>query len=356
MSSLTQTAITARKSIRYIILFIIFLTLGRIFLSFAVTVYLKLFPPAPTPPTVKYGKLSKINFPERTTTEKFNFSLETATGGLPTKMSTQAKVYFMPKLNSNLLALDNAKAKANQLGFDHLNPIYISDTMYKFLYPNIPSTLEMNIITGNFSISYDLAADRSVINTRPPAAEIAATSFKDYLNAANSNPKDLTGPMLPSYFKLVSGELTKVLALSEADVTKINLFRKDYDKLPSLTASPFKANVWGIISGTQQTGKKVIAAEYHYFPVDETQFSTYPIITPEEAYKQLQENKAFVASIGKYKDGDSVKIRNVYLAYFDPDTPSDFYQPIYVFDSGENDSENSYVGYIPAVTAEYYGN
>ncbi len=59
--------------------------------------------------------------------------------------------------------------------------------------------------------------------------------------------------------------------------------------------------------------------------------------------------------MGQFQEGDNLKIRKVYLAYFDPGVPSDFYQPIYVFDSGENDPSNSFIAYIPAVDPTYYG-
>ena len=118
MASLTNISITARKTIRYGILFIIFLIVGRIFLNAGVKIYKKVFP-APTPaPTVKYGKLSKITFPENGITAKFSYILETPEGGLPTNITTQAKVYFMPKISANLLSLDAAKSKAAALGFD----------------------------------------------------------------------------------------------------------------------------------------------------------------------------------------------------------------------------------------------
>jgi hypothetical protein len=148
--------------------------------------------------------------------------------------------------------------------------------------------------------------------------------------------------------------LVRVLALSEADVTKVSLFRQPYDKLPSLTANPRQSNVWGIITGSNQREQQVIASEYHYFPVDETKFGTYPVIPPEAAFEELKKGNSYVASMGQYKNGDSLKIRKVYLAYYDPDVPSDFYQPIYVFESGDNDPENSFIGYVPAISPEYY--
>lgn len=356
MTSLTQVAITARKGIRYTVFFIVFLTIGRILLSAGISLYLKVFPPGPPAPTVKFGKLTKIPFPLNTLAPKLTYTIETATGALPTDIPTQSKIYFMPKVNSNLLSLDTAKAKAVALGFDDPNPVQESEYLYKFRNPYFPSTMEINIITGSFSVSYDLTADRTPIDSRPPVAEVAASRFRGSLSDADILAEDLSGPMTPGYLKLTSGKLESVLALSEADVVKVNLFRKSYDNLPSVTADPKQSNVWAIVGGGQQKGQQIIAAQYHYYPVDGSQYSTYPIITPQEAFSQLQAGKVYIASMGQYKDGDTLKIRKVYLAYFDPDTASDFYQPVYVFDSGENDPSNSFIGYLPAVSPTYYGN
>ena len=113
--------------------------------------------------------------------------------------------------------------------------------------------------------------------------------------------------------------------------------------------------VWTICRnqhGLAQTqNQEIIAAEYHYYPVDESQYATYPIKTPAEAYSELQNNQAFVASLGQNKDGDSVAIRRMYLAYFDPDSATEFYQPVYVFEG-----DNGLVEYLPAITSTYYGN
>lgn len=287
---------------------------------------------------------------------KLTYTLETATGSLPTDIPSQAKVYFMPKVNSNLLSLDTAKAKATALGFNDPNPQAESDSLYKFKNPGFPSTMEINIITGAFSISYDLISDRTAINNRPPAAEIAASEFRGALSSANVLPDDLSGPMVPSYLKLTNGKLINVPALSEADMVKVSLFRKSYDNLPSVTTDPFQSNVWAIMSGAPQRDQQIIAAEYHYYSVDASQYSTYPIITPQESFNELGSGNAYIASMGQYKDGDSLKIRRIYLAYFDPGVATDFYQPVYVFDSGENDPSNSFIAYLPAVTSTYYGN
>jgi len=348
MTGLTQVAITARKTIRYIIFFIIFLIVGKFALDSGIAIYRKIFPPPPPPPTIKFGKLTKIPFPDNKIAAKLSYTLETPEGEFP-KLATQAKVFFMPKVNPNLLSLDVATEKAKAMGFS-VGPQQVSDTLYKFRGPDVPSVMEINIITGTFSISYDLTADRTPLVSKPPVAEVAASEFRSALSGANAFPDDLTGPTTHDFFKLADAKLVPALSLSESDVVKVNLFRKTYDDLPSMTGNPNEGNVWAIVSGSSNRDQQIIAAEYHYFPVDESQFSTYPIKTPEAAFAELQSGAAFIADLGLSKDGETLKIRRVYLAYFDPENEGDFFQPIYVFEG-----DNGFVGYIPAVIADYYG-
>ncbi|KKR44884.1 MAG: hypothetical protein UU51_C0010G0001 [Microgenomates group bacterium GW2011_GWC1_41_20] len=348
MSSLTNISITSRKIIRYGIFLILFLMVGRIFLDTGIKIYKKLFPSPPPAPTVKYGRLSAIPFPENGITAKPTYTLETAEGDLPTNISTQAKVFFMPKTNANLLSLDTAKSKAAALGYS-ADIQQISDTIYKFKNPNFPTYLQINIVTGTFSVSYDLVTDSSPIDFRPPVAEVAASGYKSFLMEAGLLPDDLTGSVTHDFLKISDGQLKSAMSLSEANFVKVNLFRKNYDEIPAVTGNPNQANVWAIVSGARSDGQEIIASEYHYRSVDESQYSTYPIKTPAEAFTELQSGQAFIASYGLNEDGSNIKIRNVYLAYFDPDTITEYYQPIYVFEG-----DNGFTAYLPAITADYY--
>ncbi|MEK7550700.1 MAG: hypothetical protein AAB535_02855 [Patescibacteria group bacterium] len=347
MTGLTQVAITTRKTIRYGIFFIIFLTVGRIVLGASINIYKRLFPSPPPPATVKFGKLSKLDFPE---SPKINLTyvLETPEGDFP-KLTSQSKVYFMPKINPNLLSLDVARQKAKSLGFPG-EPQQISETIYKFASPSLPSLLEINIITGIFSISYDLSADRTPLDKKPPAGQIGTSIIRSYLSGADILPNDLTGPTEPEFLKLDGGKFASALSLSESDVVKVNFFRKNHDDLASLTASPLESNVWFIVTGSTNKGQQIIAGEFHYYPIDESQFSTYPIKTPQKAFEELQSGQSFIANQGLVKDGETLKIRRIYLAYYDSESPSEFYQPIYVFEG-----DKGFMAYIPAVTSDYYG-
>ena len=212
MTNLTRIAITARKIIRYIIFFIVFLIIGKFVLDAGIAIYKKTFPAPPPAPTLKYGKLTKIPFPDNKITAKLTYTLETPEGGLPTGIPAQAKVYFMPKVSADLLSLDNAKVIAQGLGFG-ASPVQVSDTTYSFTDPNLPTTLQMNIITKTFSISYNLAADKTQLTIKPPIAEVAESEFHSILSGAGTLPADLTGPVTSKFLKFTNGQLVDALSI-----------------------------------------------------------------------------------------------------------------------------------------------
>ena len=76
--------------------------------------------------------------------------------------------------------------------------------------------------------------------------------------------------------------------------------------------------------------KRIIAAEFHYYPTDENKFSTYPLITSEEAWNQLRDGKGYIANYNS--DISEVIIRKIYLAYYDAGQYVEFYQPVMVFE------------------------
>jgi hypothetical protein len=346
MASLTQVAITTRKAVRYSIYFLIFLVVGRIILGFGISVIQKLFPAPPPAPTVQFGKLPPIPFPSNTDIPSLTYVIQTPEGGLPV-LQTQAKVYFEPQSRPDLLALDNTKAKASNLGFPS-SPVQVTPTIYRFTSANTPSSLEMNIVNGTFSIGYRLNEDPSPLSGRPPTPDVAGETAKNFLSRGALLPDDLTGPVTGEFLKVQNKQLVTAISLSEANLTKINLFRKDYDKLPSVTANPNQANVWFLISGVSDQGKQIVGVQYYYYPIDETQFATYPLKKSDEALKDLQNGKGYIANIGKNQNG-KITIRRVYLAYFDSDKETQFYQPVVVFEG-----DNGFVAYVPAITSSYY--
>lgn len=347
MATLTEASIMSRKGVRYAIYSIIAFIILRGVILTGIAIYKKVFPPAPTPATVAFGKLPKLPFPEFTK-KSLKFSLETASGDIPI-FPLQSKVYFMPKISSNLLSLDFAKEKAKKLGFVD-EPQQVTDAIYRFYHKSAPATLETNIVTGSFSISYDLNVDPTPLSVHPTQPEIATASIKTFLSSASLFPEDLTGPTEHKFLKTQGGGLIPALSISDANLVRIDLFRKSVDELPAVTSRPKESNVWFMVSGIRDRGKDVLAGEYHYFSVDETQVATYPIKTGDMALQELNSGNYYPASFDSTVEGDSIKIRKMYLAYYDAGVYTEFYQPVYVFE-GDKD----FVGYVPAVTTDYYG-
>jgi len=324
---------------------IIALIIGRIALGGIIKLYRYFFPAALPPPTVAFGKLPVIPFPQGKSGEGLTYSLETPDGTLPT-LSEQSKVYLMQKPSPSLLSLDDAIEKAAGLGYT-TEAEEISQTLYRFTHKYVPAVLQYDIASNTFSISYDLAEDASPLERIPPPSEVAAATVRSYLSSADLLPEDLTGTTTHSFLKIEGENLIAALGQSDADLVKINLFRKSYDDLSSVTARGNESNVWFMISGGKERSKQIIAAEFHYFSVDEEQSATYPIKTAEVVWEELINGQAYIASKG---EGTSIVIRRVYLANYDPGLPSDFFQPVVVFEG-----DGGFTAYTPAVTSDYYG-
>lgn len=350
MASLTDTSILARKLIRYSIYAVILLIVGRYALRGGAALYRRIFPKPPPPPTVSFGKLPGLPFPERKDVPTFLYVLETPDGKLPA-VPDQGVVYFMPPLTTQIRSLEIAQDKARALGFNpNAKPILENiPSIYLFQKAGgAPSTLIMNIVTGTFSINYDTTANPGILNGTPPNEDNALARVQGVLSNAGLLTQDLsTGRNIFEFSKVEGGKFVPAVSLSEANITKVNIFRKSFGetKIPSVSSNGTEANVWFLLA----TGGEIIAAEYHYFPIDESKFSTYPLKTAEKAWDDLKAGKAFIANAGENQEG-KMAIRRVYLGYYDAGQYTEFYQPVIIFEG-----DNNFLAYVPAVTEEYYG-
>jgi hypothetical protein len=351
MASLTEVSTISRKVIRYGTYIVILLIVGRLAFIGAKALYGRLFPEPPPKPTVVFGKLPALPFPEKHVPSNLSYSLETPDAKLPV-FPEQIEVYFMPPSSSLLGGLDEAKRRASSMGFNRNGKILLESVpnVYIFEKDNAPSHLTMNIVTGIFSISYDVSSDPSVIGKLPPAAEVAISSARSFYSRAGVLEDDLKERASHEFLRIESGQFIPAVSLSEADLTKVNLFRGNYSEdIPAATQEYSEANVWMLLSGAGR-GKGVVASEYHYYPVDKEQVGTYPLITAEQAWEDLKSGKAYIPSDGGAANGANITIRKVYLAYYDAGQYTEFYQPVVIFE-GDND----FAAYVPAISPEFYG-
>jgi hypothetical protein len=348
MATLTQTSITARKVIRYGIYAVILIIIARFSYRTAASIYRRLFPPPPEPPKLEFGRLPVLPHPQETFPENLTYKLETQDGQLP-EMPQQYHVFVMPPESSSINVEDEARAKAQKLGFEpDGKPVVESvPNIYVFNKTNSPATLTMNIVTKVFSVNYDLDADPTALGSIPPTKEAAISFVENFLNRAGLLEDDLkNGVYTHDYYKVEGGEFAKALSQSEADVIKLNLYRAPYKETPSVTPDfPIESNIWFMLSRTQRGQTQIIGGEYHYYPVEVNKSSTYPLRGINEAWEDLKSGKGFITNVGDNQG--EVVIRKVYLAYYDPGQYTEFYQPVFVFEG-----DGRFAAVVPAISKE----
>ena len=347
MATLTETAIGVRKVIKLTLLGLAAFLVLRLGL-FMYNTYLRVVKPSPAPPpTVAFGKLPEIAFPEKLHPE-LTLRLETPTGGTP-NLGDRATVILMPQARPNFSALDEAKTTANRLNFRNA-PSEITERRYRWESSEfLPSTLEMDIVNGSFILKRNWQADPTILSDKQlPGKEQAEAETKNWLRQAGLDDETLNqGKPEITYLTFQSGQYIKAISLSEADFVQVDLHRPDVNQLPVLGEDPTKGVVRLIFSGSSEAEKRIVQAEFNYFPVNPDQSATYPIKTASQAWRELQTRQGYIAAIGNNPE-NIISIRRIYLAYFDSLAPQGFLMPIIVFEG-----DNGFFGYVEAITNEW---
>lgn len=348
--TLTETAYWARRGIKYGSILLVVLILSRFAFMGVHWAYRSVFPKPPPPPEVKFQKLPSIVFDARFGPNGLSYTLELPKRDLPT-FPTQVNVFFMPTPQASIANLTESKKMAQLLGFAPEDSKALSDVIYRFTNLNAPATLDINIVNKTLSLSYNLAEDPGLLSLRPRFDSDVINTARAFLTRANLYSEDLEkGGQEVEYLASGTEALTRVGSLSEANFVRVNFLRRDYEGLKVITPRNDRSTVWLLVSGETSGPRQVIAGEYHYFPIDEGQKSTYPIKSSMMAFEELKAGKAFI--IAAPATGTTAIIRRVYLAYFDSGKPQQFLQPVVVFDGGD---DSGFRAIVPAVTSEYYG-
>lgn len=345
MASLTEIAYYSRKIIKNGLIALLVIILLKLLFDVGKTIYLKLYPPPAPAPTVKFGKLPKIIIEQTNQSFPTDYQLETPTGRLA-EFPTQAKVYPFLELRPSLLAEENAKEEAAKLGY-FSNPEIITNQIYRWSkYVPQKLTLEMDIFNNTYKITYDWQNDQDFFtNPNLSSSDQAIIEAKDFLKKKNSNSDLIEGRFETQFFKANNKKMISAVSLSEADFIKVDIYRQNLDDLPILTQRFQEGIVTIIFSGNQSTERRIVKADYNYFPLKSELFSTYPIKTSAQAWEELKNNQGYLIN---WNGSNKVVIRRIYLAYFDSMTYQKYLQPIFIFEGDDN-----FIAYVPAITGDW---
>jgi hypothetical protein len=346
MSSLTEVAYTSRRVIKYGGIGLV----GFLFFWWGMTAAIKAYRTARPPyvaPTVRYGILDKVVFPQKEFQKK-NFTVELPNDSFP-KYKDQANVYVIYRSSSVVGALEESKKTAASMGFIG-EPRELGTGIYLFNDTNSGRSLTMNVLESSFKLSYPYLTDQLLFNPgQMPSKEEAISSATNFLDQAGKMSPDLQeGEKKVSFWKINFDGLKEVNGLSEANIIRIDFNRKKLDNEVEVVSVEFdKAPVSILVSGSSVAAKKIVEVNYKHVNIDTSgaSSSTYPIISSEEAFEDLK--------IGNYwpandTQADKVTIRKIYLAYFEPINLTQFMQPIYLFE-GDGD----FVAYVRAISDTY---
>lgn len=350
MANLTETAYYTRRTVNWAILAVILYIILRITWSIFVVLWLYFFPPKPTPPNFRFGKLPAVKFPEpaASPSAQFTFRLETIEGTVPTA-SEAATVYFMPKPAANLLALTKTQEFAKRLG---LNPKPIEETKAIYRFEDDTTQLRRlryDIVSNNFILRYGFEQDAGLfIERNVPSVDAVVAETKSMLQTFGLYGTDLAkGTNKVSFLKLVGDKLVPTTSLSQADAVRVDFFRQNVGGLKLFTPYPDEGQVVLIFSGSKNNKKKVLQFAYTLWTIDSETSGTYALKNSTAAWEELKSGLGYIARYPT-NTATNIVIRQVYLGYYDSFDPQMYLQPIFVFEG-----DNGFLAYIPAVVPEW---
>ncbi|MBT4124251.1 MAG: hypothetical protein HN981_00460 [Candidatus Pacebacteria bacterium] len=351
-ANLTTATRFGRLFVKYGTVTLVSLMVGRMLLVSFVAYWKATHPEPPPPPTIGFGVLPALTFPEKKESERpTSYKLETGLGSrLPEFDIDRAKVFLMPKSIASLLADKEVKEVAATYGFI-FEPQLLDSRTYRWTKTGaLDSSLEIDTQNKTFLYKTNyLSKPELITNTRRTPEEYEAVRrLKSFLDKTDLLADDIatsSGDVV--FLKSIGGELEEAFSLSDADFIQVNLDRTMIDEEYEMyNPEPENGVVTAIISGVLSGQESIVDLEYHYKPVDYEQMETYPVRSAKSAWQVLQSGNGFVAEKGTSQEA---VIRDVDIGYYeDWDNEQEYLQPIYVFTG-----DNGFVGYVSAIDTRY---
>lgn len=350
MATLTETAYMARRVIKYGSVGLVGLTVFW-FIGTGLIDWWKALNPEPLPPpTADFGPLPAITFPASDESVS-EFVLQTPDGKLG-EFSDRATVFYAPTKQSGFLDPDRAIDLARKLDF-LFEPVQLSETLYRWTKQDpLPTSLEVNIVTGWYTLKKQWQADPSLIISKTFVSDKQAIlDAQGFFRTTVQQHTDISGYEKASYLRVQGDQLIPAISLSEADFVRVDIFRQPFEVLgekkevvesyPFYTPDPKKGLISVLVSGSAEPKKKIIDVEYNYTPIEYDIKGEYPIKTIELAFEELKTGKGYVADF----DGTGVAVvRRVSIGYYDSMSDQKYAVPVFVFTGDQN-----FVAYVLAV-------
>jgi hypothetical protein len=371
--SLTEVAVIFKRVSKFLIIFVILYYVYLLIIEPGARSAIRRAFVKETPPEPVYGKLYPLEFVEkRITGETPRYVLNTKNGKLPLTIPNKAVVYRYKGNQFSYLGGKRATEDAEKLGFMKEDMITdLKGTTYKWKSIKTGGLLEIQIESKELQLTTNLAGRNGDYIPGIITENSARESAQKMLSSIGRFDDALypTGTSTVVLGNFTSSGIIPAQNTRDAQLAMVDFFRS-IDSAPILGPDSKKGLLHAVVR-IPPTKEEVSPLNYplvkaYFWEVDPSTKATYPIITVEEAWNAVKENKGVVANVTPKGANpfevyvptrvESILIDRIYLAYYDTPKPQKYMQPIYVFEGKytTKGTEGGYITiYLPAVTYDY---
>lgn len=365
--TLAETQQTVKKLILVAIIMTFLYYSGKFALTMGKKAFLAFFPPEPEPAAQIFGKLPKLSFQKIEIQGNPQYVLDTASGRLP-DLPDRSYVYKINQPKPNLLSEQKIKKIAQDLGFSG-DFTKLSPSQLKWVDGTTNRIFDANVVTQNFSLEIDNNRLSSVAANLPTItasdSKESVTNFLKSKSLIDQTDKDyaefITVPTQVTLGQIKEAKLTP----NQAKLMFVGMKRSVdiVNKFPILGTNPKMPYVNFLVTNDRDK-YKYPQIHFVYWSINYDQKSDYNLSPIKSVWDAVKNNQGVVTYL-KPKDTDfyaqsvptsinTIEIRNIYLAYYEPKELETYLQPIYVFEGQYKSAAEigDIVIYYPAVRGD----
>ena len=292
-----------------------------------------------------FGKIKPPIIPKSKSSEIYTYVLDTLDGTANVEeASPAAQVYFLPKERPTFGYVPKIHLMAKEVGFntDGLN-YKTSDGVATF----DDGKRKLAVDIGNYNFTFDFVLTKEDIKlnpSSPPTKENIQSKASDLLQGMNRYPSELSQGktnIIYLYFNSENQQISTLESVEGANMAEVDYYRPDIRGYPVVTSTYYNSPHY-VLFGFNESENLLIRAQVKYFEKSDDKIGLYPLKSSEQAFQDLQSGKGYVVSTGQ--ENGEIKIKKIFMAYYDPDVYQEYFQPVYVFLG-----DNRFVAYVAAV-------
>lgn len=349
--SLTEISYNIRKYFPYAILGFIFLFVFYFFIISLIN-YISSLSPKKIAIEPIFGKLTKIVPSQKIDTPNgINYVLDTIDAE-PYSASSAAQIFFLPQKTTQFEYLQKIYLSAKQVGFA-TDTIKHSMNDENAIFEDSEKKLSIDVTYFNYEYELNIKNNKKIFNDIDVAffdiENSAKREAKKFVEKIKTFPTELAqGKEVLIYLKYdqKNEEFNIVDRKEEADAIEIDYYRPEINEVSIISPKYFNSQNFVVLTFSKEKNPIILKSQIKFFDKETDKIGVYPLKTGKEAWEEFQKNNGTIIYLGS--NNGTIKIKKMFLSYYDFDDYQPYLQPVYVFLG-----ENGFVGFANAVKNEY---